>query len=336
MSKTFDVLNKSVSKQQDDVIEITNAIRALPNYRDDFQRLSEQIEEVNVINKQRESKEEWKELSNRLPAFSSDRRHHDSISKYQEGTCRWFIGDTRFTSWERGDSENILWAHGAPGAGKTTLTSFVIEHLKDLLEHRHITYIYCDYQDEDQRSASRLAASLLWQLAKLDEDIFNILKKSWIQSKEDQRYWLPDVWHTMSLPWIMSVMRQIVRYKKNIFVVVDGLDEIPEYSERGEEIRPRFTKFLKELPPTYRVLVTSRSHLDLETSFMPCEKIVISPPKSDIHAMVLSELSSSTRFGRLLGENTTYLTNELSQALVNRCSGMYDQHFRYTSLSYAN
>jgi hypothetical protein len=336
MSKTFDVLNKSVSKQQDDVIGIMNAIQALPNYRDDFQRLSEHIEEVKILNKQRESKEEWKELSNIIPAFSSDRRHHDSLSKYEMGTCRWFIGDTRYTSWERGDSENILWAHGAPGAGKTTLMSFVIEHLKGLFEHRHITYIYCGYQDEDQRSASRLAASLLWQLARSDEDIFNILKESWTQSKEDQRYWLPDVWHTISLPWITSVMRQIVRYKQQIFVIVDGLDEIPEYSERGEEIRPQFIKFLKELPPTCRILVTSRSHLDLETSFTPCEKIVISPPKSDIHAMVLSELSNSTRFRRLLGENATYLTNELSQALVNRCSGMYDQHLRYTSLLCAN
>lgn len=322
LSKTFAVLNKGQSRQQDDATEILNAVRALPNYKDDLDRLHEHIEEVKIQNKQRESKDEWKELSKILPAFSGHLKHHDSISNHKEGTCQWFIDDERFTLWEKGHTRNILWAHGAPGAGKTILTSFVIEHLRDSPENRYVAYIYCDYQDEDQRSATGLAASLLWQLVKSDEGIFNIMKRSWAQTMEDKRYWLPHVWSTMSLPWIMSVMRKIVQCKKNIFVVIDGLDEIPEYSEREEAIRSPFLAFLKELPSHYRVMVASRSHLDLGTTFQPCEEIEVSPPKTDIHAFVLSELSKSTRICRLLGEDATGLKDQLSQALVDRCSGM--------------
>lgn len=60
-----------------------------------------------------------------------------------------------------------LFCPGIPGAGKTILTSIVIEHLHQKFENTDVAicYIYCDFRRQNDQGLADLLASLLKQLA---------------------------------------------------------------------------------------------------------------------------------------------------------------------------
>jgi hypothetical protein len=59
----------------------------------------------------------------------------------------------------------VLWCHGNPGAGKTVLTSLVINNLTITVgKDAGLAYFYYDYADEQIQAADKIIASLLKQL----------------------------------------------------------------------------------------------------------------------------------------------------------------------------
>lgn len=253
----------------------------------------------------------------KISSSSPHQRHYDAKSQYEDGTCQWFIEDGRFKSWERGDCEAILWGFGVPGAGKTVLTSFVIDHLKGTLKHPHVAYLYGDYKDENQWSALSLLSSITRQLAETDQSIFAKVSEFWDDSAK--KYYNR---HPFDLRWNVAVLQHIGILVPDLFIIIDALDEIPHHTERGGEIRKEFADSLRELPDTYRIFVTSRPHLGMETLLGSLAKLEISPPKSDIKAFVRSKFSTSTRLRHLLGQNEC-LKEKFADALVDRSSGMF-------------
>ncbi|KAF8847654.1 hypothetical protein BDZ45DRAFT_811419 [Acephala macrosclerotiorum] len=48
------------------------------------------------------------------------------------GTGQWLLENPEFMAWrDQEDVSNVLWCHGIPGAGKTVISSLVIDHLND-------------------------------------------------------------------------------------------------------------------------------------------------------------------------------------------------------------
>lgn len=58
-----------------------------------------------------------------------------------------------------------LWSPGNPGAGKTSLTSIVFEHLTKRHEGQNMAVLiaYCDYRDPRTQSVDSLVAALIKQ-----------------------------------------------------------------------------------------------------------------------------------------------------------------------------
>jgi hypothetical protein len=65
----------------------------------------------------------------------------------QEGTGEWLLKSKQFEDWISQNSQ-ILFCPGIPGAGKTVITSIVVEYLSTKFENDAgvgIGYIYCNF-----------------------------------------------------------------------------------------------------------------------------------------------------------------------------------------------
>lgn len=57
--------------------------------------------------------------------------NHNTSAKLRHGdTGSWFLSSNEFQQWLNDDASPLFWLHAIPGAGKTVLTSSVINYLK--------------------------------------------------------------------------------------------------------------------------------------------------------------------------------------------------------------
>ena len=93
-------------------------------------------------------------------------QQNDYIRRRQLGTGQWLLGSAEFQTW-LGTGKQTLFCPGIPGAGKTILTSIVINDLVTRFQNGltiGIAYIYCNFRRKDDQKAEDLLASLLKQL----------------------------------------------------------------------------------------------------------------------------------------------------------------------------
>lgn len=90
----------------------------------------------------------------------------DVISNRQEGTGQWLLDSTEYKTW-RDAARPTLFCPGIPGAGKTMMSSIVINELqKDLGNDNQVglAYLFCDFKRQSEQTPTDLFAGLLKQL----------------------------------------------------------------------------------------------------------------------------------------------------------------------------
>jgi hypothetical protein len=71
----------------------------------------------------------------------------DFISRRQEGTGEWLLSSSEYLEWVN-QRKQTLFCPGIPEAGKTMITSFIVDHLCTKFQNDAsigIAYIYCNY-----------------------------------------------------------------------------------------------------------------------------------------------------------------------------------------------
>ncbi|TGZ76141.1 hypothetical protein EX30DRAFT_312931, partial [Ascodesmis nigricans] len=91
-------------------------------------------------------------------------RHHKAQYK---GTGQWIFEDSEFQKW-RQLLEGVLWIQGKAGAGKSVLTSFIIDKLQKQDSNNKVccVHVYFFFRNGDDRTAgpATMLASLVEQL----------------------------------------------------------------------------------------------------------------------------------------------------------------------------
>ncbi|KAL9609661.1 MAG: hypothetical protein Q9167_005591 [Letrouitia subvulpina] len=173
--------------------------------------------------------------------------------KRHPGTCEWIKKKQLFRDWEKID-KGVLVIYGIPGAGKTILSSYLIQRLVHDIEPgspKLGLYFYFDNKDEHKRSPAAAVRSLVYQLyshlreqgrAKLmiQELELRMQNSANERSNNYDRLW--------------AVFKAvIISDKLDVTVVLDAMDEC-----NGPKT---FIRDLKKLAASakFRVIVTSRS-----------------------------------------------------------------------------
>lgn len=169
--------------------------------------------------KLRINKEADRNILEWLTPVDYSQQHNIFYKKCQPGTGQWLLNKAEFKSW-MSESKKTLLCQGFPGAGKTILTSVVVNHLHIKFNNDtrvSIAYIYCHYKEQDIQYPENLLASLLKQLlydqSGLPEDIANFMKRH-----EDRR--------TRPSPdELITYIKSVLKLYGMVFIIIDAMDE---------------------------------------------------------------------------------------------------------------
>jgi hypothetical protein len=143
----------------------------------------------------------------------------DFIGRRQEGTGEWLLNSNEFQAWLN-TSKQTLFCPGIPGAGKTIITSIVVNHLGTEFQNDAnigIAYLYCNYRQQQQQKTEDLLSSLLKQLAQ-EQPSVPVHVKSLYESHRTKQ-------SRPSFDEIVKGLHSTIRLYSRVFIVIDALDE---------------------------------------------------------------------------------------------------------------
>ncbi|GKZ96017.1 hypothetical protein AnigIFM59636_010258 [Aspergillus niger] len=151
------------------------------------------------------------------PVDVSEQKHR-ILSSRREGTGEWFLESEEFRCWISDEKSKVLLCTGAPGAGKTMLSSIAVDHFQQELAHNSsvaVAYHYFNYQE--RLEFTELLSSLLRQLLQGNQRLYETITK--------RRYLLPPRSTRLTKENIKKVFDVVLSECSEVLLVVDALDE---------------------------------------------------------------------------------------------------------------
>ena len=194
-------------------------------------------------------------------------------------TCMWILQKTevkQLLNSSCGPERTLLWIYANPGAGKTVLSSFLIDHLKSAKSDpvkETVFYFFCKNTDVDKNTPTVVVRSLLYQLyssvkdQKASQSLIHDIGVALDRSGQQKAVNFTVLWQLFSTH---------VRSLTLATVIIDALDECQDPIQ--------LTDGLKELSTlrSIKVIVTSRRESHLHNELNSVSSIEIAP--EDIHA----------------------------------------------------
>ncbi|KAI0437067.1 ankyrin repeat-containing domain protein [Xylaria telfairii] len=231
-------------------------------------------------------------------------------------TGLWFTKSGDFNEWIATPGSR-LWVTGIPGAGKSVLAGLVLReclNLSSMDSRKATTYFFCTYRNKATHSARNLMSSLVSQLARQNEEAFQILK-AYHQELASQEPLAAEP----SIQKLLTVFETMSQMFDQVFVVVDGLDEC----ETDEIVGSLSQLAIKKNSTSITTLLLSRDvvHIRdlLESDFGHIE---IAARTDDIQRYVYSELERRIESKQLRLRNAE-LKAEIVDKLVHGAKGMF-------------
>jgi hypothetical protein len=143
----------------------------------------------------------------------------DFFRRRQTGTGQWLLDSAEYQTWLK-TSQQTLFCQGIPGAGKTILTSIVVDDLITRFQNNpiiSIAYIYCNFQRKDEQKINDLLTSLLKQLAQNQSSLPRSVQDLYDRHKEKQT--------RPSFEETSRALHSVAAMYPRVFIIVDALDE---------------------------------------------------------------------------------------------------------------
>ncbi|PKY05079.1 purine and uridine phosphorylase [Aspergillus campestris IBT 28561] len=125
-----------------------------------------------------------------------------------------------FQTWMRNDYQT-LFCPGIPGAGKTLMTSIVVDHLEKHYDNANIAYVYCSFGSQDQ-TPEGLLGSIVKQLVRKQSSIPDIVKDLYGRHKDRNS--------RPGLKALLETINSIIPSDSRTFIIVDALDECQNHN----------------------------------------------------------------------------------------------------------
>ena len=181
----------------------------------------------------------------------------------------------------------MLWLTGVPGAGKTLLSSFVINECSEGLDTRPsapVLFFFCKATDSDKNSVPAVTRSLVHQLyslfpARLSADIVSLRDDSGKENAlSDQRLWDLFVKHAKDTV--------------DLIIVLDALDEC----DGVDVLLGRMILLLQCCPTKIFVVSRKEENIALAPEDYPTIVITNQDIEADIHSYIVAEIGKISRF----------------------------------------
>jgi hypothetical protein len=236
-----------------------------------------------------------------------------------EGTCEWLLVREEYTTWLIQDGVGLLWLVGAPGIGKTMISSFLVDELEERARNSPgmvFAYYFCDNKDERRNSSTAIIRGLLLQLLRQDHGLIQLVQPDFNLMKAG-------LWEDFYALWrnFVSVL-SLVRARE-VCLLIDALDEC-DISTRRDLLRSLTTLFNKTQPrqtANIKFLITSRPESDINReipihTYIQLDSAKVNKDLRKFVSVKVEELSKRCEYSE-------ELTEMIRKALLDKAGGTF-------------
>jgi hypothetical protein len=273
--------------------------------------ISETAEKDIHYMKVRQGDQDREEILGWLTPVDYGPQQSDYLKRRQRGTGQWLLDSAEYQTWLN-IGKQTLFCPGIPGAGKTILTSIVVDDLNTRFladQNVGIAYLYCNFRRRDEQSAEDLLASLLKQLTREQFSLPDRVKTLYDQHRKKRM--------RPSFDEISRVLQSVAAMCSQVFIVVDALDEC----QVSDGCR---TKFLTEIfnlqaKCGVHLFVTSRFILEITEVFKSSTSLEIRATRDDVERYLEGHMQQLPSFV----QRNQQLQGEIKTGISEAVDGMY-------------
>jgi hypothetical protein len=295
----------------DTIALVASTHREVKEGRDEQQQMHSTLNHLLSRHDSREMFDEQDIILSWLTSTDYISQQNDFFGCRQAGTGRWLLDTAEFQSWMRTEKQT-LFCPGIPGAGKTILTSILIDELTTRFRNDEdigIAYIYCNFRRQDEQRAEDLFASLLKQLARNRLCLPEIVKSLYNEHKDKQT--------RPSFDELSKALQLVAVLYSRIFIVVDALDEC----HASDGFRPKFLSEIFTLQDKCKasIFATSRFIPEITSKFIQSMSVEIRARDEDVKRYLEGHMKQLPSFV----ERNQQLQEEIKTKISGAVDGMY-------------
>ena len=250
------------------------------------------------------------DILNWLTPIDYGPQQSDFIERRQQGTGQWFLELDDFKNWLN-QRKITLFCRGMPGAGKTIMTSIVVEALRTMFQNNDrigIAYLYCNFRRQHEQKPTDLLASLLKQLIQQEGIVPKSIKDLYVDHKKAKT--------RPSFLEISGELKSIIRNYRRAFIIVDALDEC----RVSDGDRRRFLLEILDVQAKTgaNLFVTSRFVQEIGEQFEGSVVLDIYAREEDVERYVDSHMARLPSFV----SNSSCLRGKIKTGIVRAVDGM--------------
>ncbi|KAI5852526.1 ankyrin repeat-containing domain protein [Morchella snyderi] len=237
-----------------------------------------------------------------------DTKHREISNRRQKNTAQWILVSPEVTDWMNNPSDSrLLWGYGIPGAGKTFLSSMMIDYFQEYSSETGcgLAYIYFNYKEQLEQKPAVVLASIIKQLS---SQLLNLPKVV-----QDLYGKLSLLKRRPSFPDLENILVAISKLFPQTYIICDALDECPQGQRR--ELLPFFLRIgLQKI----NIFLTSRDYPeDIQCFFESSAKVRLSARDDDITSYIEQKIEENSRAKRLVNEGKC---KDLIISRIKRCA----------------
>ena len=205
------------------------------------------------------------------------------------------------------------------GAGKTILTSAIIEEAKILVEQNPkcaLAYYYCEYRLPETQLLSNILGSLIRQICATSDEVFEELDLFYSDRNEKAKHPVLPTAEELD-----KLLRRLSTSFESVMIIVDGLDEISD-SDELSKVLSTLSSLRSPADGSIKVIYTSRDEIDIKRHFSEFETISIAARGKDLELFVAAVVEGRIR-NRLLRLRDPTLKGTIIDGIVSKANGMF-------------
>ncbi|RSL41977.1 hypothetical protein CEP51_016530 [Fusarium floridanum] len=301
------VLTKVTGKEVRTAIRLQDLMKALKTVEGKIGEVGERVDRMRRSNAEQKvldwlGQESWR--------YSQD----DHFAKCEPGTGKCLLASPQFNEWFTGVKTTLL-CQGLPGAGKTLMTSLVIDHLRRTApEETVVVYAYYDAGKREQQKVAHILASLLRQLVEASPSMPGSVQRLHLKNKGREL-------SSVSSREFTDALIDAARLFSRVYVVIDALDESDDLSNLLPEI------FKMQQAVKTNVFATSRPDKRIEARFNQSLSLEIRASDEDVSLYLDTRIAQhdviKDEFGEYAAEAKATLRETVKEKIRDVSDGIF-------------
>jgi hypothetical protein len=224
-------------------------------------------------------------------------------------------------------NQNVLWLHGPAGSGKSTVATTIANVTRDL--GRLGAFVFFNRRIAARNDPTAVVRTLAFQLGEFDHRLGAAISTVIKSTPSIRQSPLRQQFHKLLVQPLSESELAVWSQEGPVFVIIDALDECGHVGDREDLLNVLALESMK-LPPTFRIVVTSRTELDIQEA-LEARKNICSTPidinspanDKDIHLYLCDRLQSIRSKNKYLPLSQEWPGHHAIDALTARARGLF-------------